>query len=137
MNVAAVRKAMAEALDFDGVNVSPYASSQPVTPGIQIIPPAVSFDYTFGTTSGLDEWTFIIQGFVALNEDVTSQMLLDELCGGGANSVKAALELDRTLGGAVANLRVVEQSPGRLVDRGGGQPMLLVEWRVMVYANGA
>lgn len=127
---------MADALDVHpDVNVSPYASSQPVAPGIQILPPGVDYDYTY--QRGLDEWTFVVQGFVALNEDVSTQQLLDQLCAAtGPDSVKGALEADKTLGGSCNTLRVISQSPGVQVNPGGSGPMLLVEWRVMVYANG-
>jgi hypothetical protein len=137
VNLQAVRFAMAQALQpllGESGNVNPYVSSQAIAPGIQIIPPGVSYDFAYG--GGQHEWTFVIQGFVALTEDVSAQQLLDELSDPGANGVKGRLEADRTLGGTVASLRVVEQTPGRQVDPGTSGPMLLVEWRVQVYAPG-
>lgn len=127
---------MARALDVHpDVNVSPYASSQPVAPGIQILPPGVEYDVSFNR--GLDNWTFTVQGFVSLNEDISTQQLLDEFCAStGSGSVKGALEADRTLGGTCETLHVISQSPGVQVNPGGSGPMLLVEWRVMIYANG-
>jgi hypothetical protein len=137
VNVSDVRKAIAAALApiSEELNVNPYAAAQPVAPGIQIIPPGVAYDYSFQRE--LDEWTFVIQGFVALTDEVASQALLDELCTpGGPASVKDLIEADRTLGGTVATLRVLDQSPGRMVERAGSGPMLLVEWRLQVFAKG-
>lgn len=136
MNIAAVRSAMASTLDaaIAGVQVNAYALAQPTPPGIQILPPGVQYDRTF--QPGLDEWTFIVQAFVSLSADIGSQKLLDSLCApSGAGSVKDALEADRTLGGTVQALWVTSQSPGQQVSRPEGNPMLLVEWTVQVFAN--
>lgn len=131
---------MADALrTIPDVEVNPYAAVQPNPPGIQIIPPACLYDYSMGAMiQGLNEWTFIVQGFVALNSDIGAQRTLDLLCNpSGVSSVKAALEADTTLGGTVEKLRVTEHSPGRQVEPVAGNPLLLVEWRVLVYAKGA
>lgn len=128
---------MADALSvIDDVQVNPYALAQPTPPGLQILPPGTEYDSSFHR--GLDEWTFTVQGFVALTSDIGSQILLDEMCApAGATSVKAALEADVTLGGSVQSLHVQEQTAGRVIDAaGGGSPMLLVEWRVQVFGLG-
>lgn len=140
MNIGAVRQAIATVLDaIPNVNVSAYVLAQPTPPGIQIPPPAPIYDYTMGATNqGLSEWMFVIQGFVALNSDVAAQKVLDTLCApSGAGSVKALLEADKTLGGLVESLRVMDQSPGRQVEQPPGNPLLLVEWHVQVLAKGA
>lgn len=138
MNIGAVREAIADTLDIPGVNVSPYVLAQPTPPGIQIIPPSVVYDYSMGASLGLDEWMFIVQGFVALTTDIGAQMLLDDLCApAGSSSVKALLEADRTLGGLVETLHVTEQTAGRQVEQPAGNPMLLVEWRITIHAKGA
>jgi hypothetical protein len=137
MQIAAVRAAIAATLEdiSDELNVNPYVSSQPVAPGFQILPPGVAYDFSYQRE--LDEWTWIVQGFVALTEDISSQVLLDELCDTSSpNSVKGRIEADLTLGNTVNTLRVLDQSPGRMVDRGGGSPMLLVEWRLQIFAKG-
>lgn len=128
---------MASALGvIPDVQVNPYALAQPTPPGIQILPGAVQYDQAFGR--GLDEWTFTVQGFVALTSDIGSQVVLDAMSApSGSGSVKAALEADKTLGGLVQSLHVTEQTAGRVVDiPGSGSPMLLVEWRVQVLGLG-
>jgi len=134
LSVTQIRQGLADALEnvIDG-QVSPYALAQPTPPGLQILPPGNTYDFTM--QRGIDQWVFIVQGFVALTSDQGTQRVLDDMCAPtGSGSVKAALELDRTLGGVVDTLQVVSQSPGVVVDTpGGGSPMLLVEWRVEVY----
>ena len=118
------------------VQVNAYALAQPTPPGIQILPPAVTYDQAMHR--GMDTWVFIVQGFVAMTTDIGSQVLLDQMCAPtGASSVKHALESDVTLGGDVFSVHVLNQSPGRVVDFANGtSPMMLVEWQVEVRATG-
>lgn len=135
-DISAVREAMRTALDvIPQVNVNAYAMAQPIAPGLQILPPAVEYDKSMAR--GLDTWMFVIQGFVAFNQDVSAQRLLDTMCApAGANSVKRALEADSTLGGLVQDASVIDQTPGRLLELPGVSPLLFVEWRVQVWARG-
>ena len=133
MNVSAVRQALADRLaTIEAVQVNPYALSQPTPPGFQILPPGRTYDFAMGGANGLSEWTFVVQAFVNFGSDVGAQVLLDEMITDGATSVKALLEADKTLGGLVQTLRVLESSPGRMVELPSGNPMLLVEWRVQI-----
>src|SRR5262245_66358964 len=127
-DIPAIREAIRAKLDpIPGVQVSAYALADPTPPGIQIPPPGAAYDYSMGSTgAGLNQWQFIIQGFVALTGDIGPQKKLDAMCApSGASSVKALLEADRTLGGIVDSVQVTEQSPGRQVDNGSGKPPLL------------
>src|SRR5262249_29888714 len=135
LNVSQLRQGIASNLSIiPDVQISAYALSQPTPPGLQILPPGVQYDRAMHR--GLDEWTVIVQGFVSFTSDTGSQVLLDQLCApNGALSVKAALERDITLAGAVYSVHVLEQSPGSLVSNE-GSPMLLVEWKTQVYATG-
>jgi hypothetical protein len=136
LDVARVRKAIAANLSaISEVNVNAYAMAQPTPPGLQILPPSVTFDQSM--QRGFDLWTFTVQGFVSLTGDVAPQMLLDELCApAGPRSVKAALESDPTLDGLVSDASITEQTPGRVLETAGGSPMLVVEWNVQVWASG-
>lgn len=137
MNVADVRAGLAAALGvISDVQISPYVLSQPTPPTLQIIPPSVQYDLAMHR--GLDEWMFTVQGLVAFSTDLGPQLLLDAMCAPtGASSVKAALEADRTLGGVVGDLHVLEQLPGALYTHPNtGSQMLLVEWRVKVLVTG-
>jgi hypothetical protein len=134
VNLTEVRQVIAETVNgywSQAADVNPYAKSQPDPPGFQILPPGRAYDTP---AFGMDEWTFMIQCFVAFTSDIGSQMLLDEMIGDGDGSMKTLLEADQTLGGLVQNVHVVSSSPGRMVDAPAGSPMLLVEWQLTVTA---
>src|SRR5215475_8394271 len=123
-SISAIRAGLAANLStILDVQVSAYTLAQPTPPGLQILPPGVQYDRTMqgsatsATRHALDDWTFMVQGFVALTTDIGSQVLLDQMCApSGVNSVKAALESNRTLNGIVSDLHVEEQSQGALVQ---------------------
>jgi len=135
VDVGAIRTAMALALEAVGeLDVNAYVKAQPVPPGIQILPPEIEHDATFGGVHGVTMWVFTVQGYVGIVDEIAPQQLLDDLIRPGG--VKAALEADRTLGGLVASLRVESNGPPRQVESSAGFPMLLVEWRVSMYVQG-
>ena len=75
--------------------------------------------------------------FVGAVTDIGSQKRLDGmLAATGADSVKAAIESDRTLDGACDSLRVVRCSGYRLFGREGAPSVLGAEWDVEIYARG-
>lgn len=136
MNVEAVRHAMIDALQALDVNLNEYASPDPIGPGIQILPPAVDYAQSYGST-GLEMWSFTLQAFVPFTDAASTQIVLDELCATtGASSVRRLLEADTTLGGTVETLQVVRQSAGQQFIPLGGNPMLVVEFTVNVWARG-
>ena len=126
---------MALALADVGVEVNPYARSNPLPPGIQVLPPEITYNFSFGGPVGYLTMVFTVQGYVALNEEIGPQQLLDELL--LPSGLKAALEQDRTLGGLVADLNVEYSGPPRQLNLEGGSPMLVVDWRVSMHVLGA
>ena len=135
MDIGSVRSAMATKLAGLDAGVNEYASVNPTAPGVQILPPGVEYDRAMHR--GLDEWTFTIQAFVSFSEEISAQQNLDAMCNpSGSQSIKALLEADPTLNGTVQNLRVMRQSQGAQHITLGGQPMLLVEFEVQVFAVG-
>lgn len=134
-DVAALRTALAANLEaIDGVQVSPYALSDPTPPGIQILPADVDYDLAFGR--GADLWRFTVQPFVNFSSDVGSQIFLDELLNPtGPRSVKTAIESDRTLGGIADNVWAKRVSGYRLLDRPGGTQLIMVEFSVEVLVS--
>lgn len=134
MNAAAVRQALADVLEPLSGNASPYVLAQPTPPGFQILPPGLVSRMAMGVP-GLCEWEFVVQGFVSLTTDVGAQKLMDEwIATEGVRSVAEAVETDPTLDGTVQKLAVTSSSPARQVEQPPGNPMLLVEWRLTVYA---
>jgi hypothetical protein len=97
---------------YRDMQISPYELSSPTLPVIWVKPTpgsVIEYHQTFATMSntGQETWSFTIQAFVASGGDVAAQMLLDELLNSdGAHSLKAAVEADKTLGGACDDLIV-------------------------------
>lgn len=118
----------------DGYQVSEYLLGNPTGPGfeVDIDPEGVLFDQAMGR--GLDEWWFLVRGFVAQSTDVGSQQKRDEMI----MTVKAALEVDRTLGGSCQACRVVEAKPRSFGTTTGAGSVTYTgaEWRVRIMATG-
>jgi hypothetical protein len=122
-----------------GIQVSPYMLANPTPPTIHLYPggPAGDIEYDLAMARGLDQWTFTVQAFVALAADIGSQVKLDQfIAPSGAQSVKAALESDDTLGGTVASVQVVSCSGYRIYVAEGRGPMIGAEWHVEILATG-
>lgn len=140
-NPEAIRAALGAALRArfdDGYQISDYLLSNPTGPGfeIDIDPEGVLYDQAMGR--GLDEWWFVVRGFKAQATDIGSQQTRDEwLASSGPLSVKEALEVDRTLGGACQACRVVE-AKAMTFGAASGSTVTYVgaEWRVKIMASG-
>lgn len=117
------------------LNASPFILGNPTPPCAEIEPGPTEFDLAFDR--GLDRWTFTVRVMVALSTDQGAQRLLDQmLASSGTLSVKAALESDKTLAGACADLRVTGTSGYKAFPREGGGPLLGVEFAVEVLGIG-
>jgi len=129
----AIRAALATCLrQLDGVQVSEYLLGNPTAPGfeIDIDPEGVNWDQAMGR--GLDEWWFLVRGFVAQATDVGAQKKRDEWIG----TVKALIEADRTLGGACQACRVVKTVPRSFGTATATNTTYTgAEWRVKVMAT--
>jgi hypothetical protein len=93
----------------------------------------VNYDRTF--QRGLDEYNFVITVIVGRVGERSAQRLLDSYVSTtGTSSVKAAIELDRTLGGKCDSLRVTDmRNYGSLVI--GEITYLAAEFNVVVFAQ--
>jgi hypothetical protein len=129
-----IREALADALSvLPDAQVSAYFLHQPTPPAMHIYPGPMTYDVAFGR--GLDLWTFQIQAFVPLTSDIAAQRRLDEwLNAEGSTSIKQAAEADKTLGGLVADLRVISHGGYAPVSIEGRGLMLMAEWTVEVHA---
>ena len=131
--VTAIREAMAVNLGtIPNVQISAYMLVSPVPPVIHVFPAGVEYDR--GMHRGLDILTFTVEVFVAMGLDVGAQMRVDRMLSpSGTESVKAALEADRTLGGIVSDLWVERVSGYRLVELPEmEQKALSADWLVRV-----
>ena len=115
---------------FTGYLVSPL---QPPCFEIDFPADSFTFSYTMGDTS--HELQLIVRGIVDVNDPQSGQALLDTWLDSGG--VKDAIESDRTLGGAVDNLRVT-QATGHRRLLSAEQPnalFLCAEWTVYLILN--
>lgn len=120
-----IRAALAAAIDAPDLQVSAYPLSAPEPPTAHIIPAAVDYHTNFGSGDDVGEdWSFRVQVFLALVDDLAAQQKADEFLNDGR--IRVALEADTTLGGVVSDL-IVDRAEFRLWEPG-GIPMIGVEY---------
>ena len=115
-----------------GLRTSATMPDLPNPPVAIVIPDNISFDDTF--QRGMDTLTFRIFLVVGRADERTAQNSLDGFCAtSGASSIKAAVEGDRTLGGAAFDCRVTNmRSYGSVLIS--ETTYLSCEFVVLVYA---
>ena len=102
-------------------------------PAAFIFPQGVSFDNAYGR--GMNTYTFVVTVVVGRQSERSSQNALDTYVSGtGANSVKRAIESDKTLGGKAFDVRVTDvRNYGELTA--GEVTYLSAEFVVLCYAD--
>jgi len=119
---------------ISGLRASATIPDNPTPPIAVVMPGRITYDTAFGR--GSDEYTFSIMLIVGRVADRAAQNTLDAYCASsGSASVKAAIEADRTLGGAALDCRVTEmtnQAPLAIGDI----TYLTAEFNVLVIAAG-
>ena len=133
--ITQIRTAIASALGgISGLRTSPIVPDNPNPPMGWVEPMNVTFDSTFGR--GMDEFDYEITILVQRGTDVrTAQNNLDLYCSSsGSQSVKRAIELDRTLGGLVQDCRVTGLSSYGQATYG-ETTYLAAVFAVKVYSN--
>ena len=118
MTPNAVRAGIATALDtIAGLRCFDYVPDSLAPPAAVVEP--LEIDYDESMNSGTQFYRAFILVIVGRMSDRSSQDRLDAyLTESGASSVKAALEADRTLGGACATLQVASSRPREVVVSG-------------------
>lgn len=119
--------------------ISAYILADPTPPMIQIFPSDTTYDLVM--RRGLDQVNFTIQAVVALaGGDIGAQQQLDTVMdSSSATSIKALIDgnsADTTLGGLVNTLTVSMMTGPRLTTIA-GVAMLVTEWEVILYPDGA
>lgn len=124
---------------YRDMQISPYVLSNPTLPTIWVKPtPGAVTEYhqameTMGNPDGQIMWSITVQAFVGAGSDKTAQILLDELLAtSGTSSIKAAIEADKTLGGAAEDLIVRRCISYQEYQRTDGTLALGAEWLVEV-----
>lgn len=133
-DMAAIRAGLAANLSsIENVQISPYMLSNPTPPAIHIVPGSTEYHATMGS-GGSEWWEFTVQAFVATANDVGAQMRLDRMLDSeGAESVFAAIESDRTLGGECDDLIVTTRTGYQIFAPDGRGEVLGAEWTVRVF----
>lgn len=118
MTPNAVRAGIGTALDtIAGLRCFDYVPDSLAPPAAVVEP--LEIDYDEAMNKGLQFYRAFILVIVGRMSDRSSQDRLDAyLTDTGASSVKAALEADRTLGGACATLQVASSRPREVVVSG-------------------
>ena len=105
-SVAALRDGIATQLALvPNLRVSATFLDAPRPPVAMVLPDGI--DYDLNANRGADTFTFIVSLLVGRADDRAAQRNIDVYVV-GPNSVKAAIEQDRTLGGAANTCRVTQ-----------------------------
>lgn len=104
-----------------------------VVPPMAVVQPQ-QIEYDLNANRGVNRYTFTVTVFVVKADDRSAQLRVDPFVStSGPQSVKAALEADRTLGGEVDTLRVTNVSNYSSQDAN-DVLYLAVDFEVEVYA---
>lgn len=131
MTPTGVREGLAAALDaIAGLRTFDYVPDS-LSPPAAVVEP-LEVDYHSAMQNGLEEYRAFVLVIVGRMSDRSSQARLDAyVAGSGQTSVKAALESDRTLGGACATLNVLNSRPREVVVS--GVDMIAYRFEVLIY----
>lgn len=131
MTPTAVRAGLAAALDtITGLRNFEYVPDSLTPPASVVEPLEVTFHRA--EQNGLQEYRAFVLVILGRMSDRSSQARLDAyVAQSGASSVKAALETDKTLGGACATLVVTNATPREVVVS--GVEMIAYRFEVAIY----
>ena len=123
----------ANAATITGLRTAATIPDNPNPPLAVVIPSSLSFDQAF--QRGMNEYTFNVLLLVGKVSERSGQNTLDAYCSStGSNSMKLALESDKTLGGNAYDVRVTEiRNYGDIVV--GDVNYLSAEFIVLCYAD--
>jgi hypothetical protein len=122
MDIQAVRDGLAaNAREIDGLTALGYAPDDGETPLFYVGDVDIE-SIGFGRAGGRERLSILCRVLVSRADDKTGQELLAAyLKGSGATSLIAAIEADKTLGGACENLQVVRRSGFRKYPLGSNE----------------
>ena len=133
MTIQQIRTGLANNLaTIPGLRVSIDILDNPNPPQAVIAIETVSFDNAFA--QGLTQYTFTVSLIASRVSERNAQRKLDDYTSNGAQSVKLAIESDKTLGGVAYDVRVTEMSNIGTVILG-EVIYLAADFAVTVYAD--
>jgi hypothetical protein len=118
---------------INGLRVSDYQPDSINPPVAIVFPVSLNYDETFHR--GMQTYTFAVQVIVGRVSERTGQSTIDSYCSStGTNSIKLAIESDKTLAGKAFDLRVTDmRNYGELIV--GEVNYLSAEFLVLCYAD--
>jgi hypothetical protein len=118
---------------ISGLRVSDFQPDNINPPVAIVFPVALNYDETFHR--GMQTYTFAVQVIVGRQSERSGQNSIDAYCSStGANSIKLAIESDKTLAGKAFDLRVTDmRNYGELLV--GEVNYLSAEFVVLCYAD--
>jgi len=118
---------------INGLRVSDYQPDSINPPVAIVFPVSLNYDETFHR--GMQTYTFAVQVIVGRVSERTGQSTIDSYCSTtGSNSIKLAIESDKTLSGKAFDLRVTDmRNYGELLV--GEVNYLSAEFVVLCYAD--
>ncbi len=137
--LTAIREGLAANLaTLTGCQVSAYLETAPVPPTLHVFPDSADgVDYHQAMRNGQVTWVLAVQGIAAGSDRGAQQQMDKWLAPSGTDSVFAALESDKTLGGAAMDVTVTGNSGYQpYVNPSTGNTVVACTWRVEVMATG-
>jgi hypothetical protein len=118
---------------ISGLRTSDYQPDNINPPVAIVFPISLNYDETFHR--GMQTYTFAVQVIVGRVSERTGQSTIDAYCSStGSNSIKLAIESDKTLAGKAFDLRVTDmRNYGELIV--GEVNYLSAEFVVLCYAD--
>ena len=133
MSIQEIRTGLADNLaTISGLRVSIDIPDNPTPPQAVIAIETVGFDNAFG--QGLTQYSFTVSLIASRVSERNAQRKLDDYTSNGAQSVKLAIESDKTLGGKAYDVRVTEMTNIGTVILG-EVIYLAADFAVIVYAD--
>lgn len=133
MSIQEIRTGLANNLaTIPGLRVATDIPDNPNPPQAVIAIETVSFDNAFG--QGLTEYSFTVSLIASRVSERNAQRKLDAYTSNGEQSVKLAIESDKTLGGKAYDVRVTEMTNIGTVILG-EVIYLAADFAVIVYAD--
>lgn len=133
MSIQEIRTGLANNLaTISGLRVSIDIPDNPTPPQAVIAIETVGFDNAFG--QGLTQYSFTVSLIASRVSERNAQRKLDDYTSNGAQSVKLAIESDKTLGGKAYDVRVTEMTNIGTVILG-EVIYLAADFAVIVYAD--
>lgn len=121
------------------VQCTGYLLENPQPPCFEIELGSTGVIFDLAMQRGLDQWTIIVRGFTGATLDETGQRKMDDwLASSGGKSIKAAIEVDRTLGGTCSDCQVERIGQIRAYSPVANPTAKFygVEWTLQVIAEG-